>query len=231
MGGTNSAAVATASNRAANFIAAQSLAHKIVMLIRECHENSAMNLDNFGVRQYKYNRADVWQVLFKPFSNITAQNQRNYCTILRLNDEFGPIAAHNDSVSSLLKDLNGQVSEMFSRQDWYQKWGRFYLPSLALQQSTNFKDPGVQRYEIRKLENIRDSVENIFINVPSPKPSRTVSSYGTVRSMSAYYDSNAPWLAKGRAKFADGRLVDVSDVRAGDAVATSTGLCVFKTLC
>jgi hypothetical protein len=49
--------------------------------------------------------------------------------------------------------------------------------------------------------------------------------------MSAYYDSNAPWFAKGRVKFADGRLVDVSEVRAGDAVATSTGLCAIKTLC
>ena len=48
----------------------------------------------------------------------------------------------------LLADMEGQVMEAISRGDYYQKWGKHYLPSLArahqLQQCSNFKDPGVQ---------------------------------------------------------------------------------------
>jgi len=68
------------------------------------------------------------------------------------------ISAHIKSVSTVLnegdarvadivKDLDGQISEALSRDDWYTKWGRHYIPSLAiahsLQQCHNFKDPGV----------------------------------------------------------------------------------------
>ena len=39
---------------------------------------------------------------------------------------------------------------MAIEQEYYVKWGRHYLPSLArahlLQQCNNFKDPGVQGY-------------------------------------------------------------------------------------
>jgi len=61
------------------------------------------------------------------------------------------VAEAGDSgyIGDLLQDLEGQVALAVSRQDWYQKWGTHYLPSLqrahALQLCNNFKDPGVQQ--------------------------------------------------------------------------------------
>ena len=59
------------------------------------------------------------------------------------------LAAATDPVTvDLIKDVTGQVTEATSRRDWYTKWGKHYLPSLAqahrLQQCNNFKDPGIQ---------------------------------------------------------------------------------------
>ena len=46
-------------------------------------------------------------------------------------------------LDDLVKDLEGQVTEATSRQDWWTRWGKHYLPSLvsahALQQCNNFK--------------------------------------------------------------------------------------------
>lgn len=51
---------------------------------------------------------------------------------------------------ALLQDITGQVREAIIKEptNYFQKWGRHYLPSLArahlLQQCNNFKDPGIQ---------------------------------------------------------------------------------------
>lgn len=51
---------------------------------------------------------------------------------------------------ALLQDISGQVKEAIQKtpENYFQKWGRHYLPSLArahlLQQCNNFKDPGIQ---------------------------------------------------------------------------------------
>ena len=56
----------------------------------------------------------------------------------------------DERVKPMVEDAKGQVSEAASKKEWFQKWGRHYLPSLAnahmMQQCSNFKDPGVQRY-------------------------------------------------------------------------------------
>ena len=40
-------------------------------------------------------------------------------------------------LTDLLADLTGQVNQAFSRVEWFQKWGRHYLPSLT-RMSTSF---------------------------------------------------------------------------------------------
>lgn len=95
----------------------------------------------------------------------------------------GPIAAlleeirtggEYDRLKGLREDVTGQLSEAFSRADWYQSWGRHYLRSLArahlTQQCSNFKDPGVQLYGGRAFEEVRDRADDIFLSLPAPTP-------------------------------------------------------------
>ena len=54
-------------------------------------------------------------------------------------------------IKDLLRDAKGQLTEATSKQEWFMRWGRHYLPSLGLahasQTCNNFKDPGVQHME------------------------------------------------------------------------------------
>merc|ERR1711988_2018185 len=96
-----------------------------------------------------------------------------------------------DCVKALLEDLCGQCTEALSRREWFSKWGVHYLPSIMfahrLQQCNNFKDPGVQHYGGTLFNDIRDAADDVFNNLPAPKPSvvRRVSQPTPV-SMSAY---------------------------------------------
>jgi VWA / Hh protein intein-like len=80
---------------------------------------------------------------------------------------------------ALLRDIVGQVSEAIQKQpnDYFQKWGRYYLPSLVrahlLQQCNNFKDPGIQVYGGPLFMQKRDQIAEIFRTLPPP-PKPTV---------------------------------------------------------
>jgi hypothetical protein len=81
----------------------------------------------------------------------------------------------DEFVPALLEDLQGQVSEAFSREDWYNKWGVHYLPSLMCahlaQICNNFKDPGVQQYGGELFQDLREQADDIFLALPAPTPS------------------------------------------------------------
>mmetsp|Transcript_84192 Transcript_84192/g.158472 ORF Transcript_84192/g.158472 Transcript_84192/m.158472 type:complete len:92 (-) Transcript_84192:54-329(-) len=83
----------------------------------------------------------------------------------------------------------GQCTEALSRRDWFSKWGVHYLPSIMfahrLQQCNNFKDPGVQCYGGKLFQEIRDDADDVFNNLPAPKPSIRRSHAAPV-SMAAY---------------------------------------------
>jgi len=98
-------------------------------------------------------------------------------------------AREEESVKALLEDMCGQCTEALSRQDWFLKWGILYLPSIMfahrLQQCNNFKDPGVQCYGGKLFQEIRDDADDVFNNLPAPKPSIRRSQAAPV-SMAAY---------------------------------------------
>eukprot|EP00930_Biecheleria_cincta_P031395 TRINITY_DN21799_c0_g1_i1.p1 TRINITY_DN21799_c0_g1~~TRINITY_DN21799_c0_g1_i1.p1 ORF type:complete len:493 (+),score=64.97 TRINITY_DN21799_c0_g1_i1:155-1480(+) len=85
--------------------------------------------------------------------------------------------AGDEAVQALLADITGQVSEAFSRNDWYEKWGIHYLLSLrfahTLQQCNNFKDPGVQVYGGVLFQTVRDQADDNLNELPPPMPSRS----------------------------------------------------------
>lgn len=155
--------------------------------------------------------------------------------------------ADDERIEDLVKDLDGQVSEALSRQDWFDRWGKHYLPSLRLahlhQQCNNFKDPGVQHYAGDFFSEVRDTADDIFLKLPPPKPSSPPpfsGGGGTIvhapQDMSMFYNVGGGCF-DGNCKvwMADGNLKALNQIWQGDHVITPTGIakvtCVVKTLC
>ena len=117
-------------------------------------------------------------------------------------------------VQSLLTELvgdepAGQVAKAVSTKgkvNFYQKWGRHYLPSLlhahARQVCNSFKDPGPLRYGIDSplFIKCRDEMDAAFENLPPPTPTRppaqkadgTYVPHKNVGSMARYHSSANP---------------------------------------
>merc|ERR1712107_455018 len=95
-------------------------------------------------------------------------------------------------LKGLMEDISGQVSEALSKEEYYNKWGRHYLPSLIfahqLQMCNNFKDPGVQNYGGELFQKYQDLADVAFNKLPAPKPSIT-------RNYSSSYGGGAPRAA------------------------------------
>ena len=147
-------------------------------------------------------------------------------------------------LEGLLQDVTGQVREALSRRDWYDKWGKHYLPSLRfahqLQQCNNFKDPGVQFYGSALFQTLRDEADDIFCQLPPPVPSLRVYSRGSAPSrpidMSAYNNcNNACFDGASAILLAGGATKRVDSIRRGDTVLSGGGRparvqCVVQTL-
>jgi len=160
--------------------------------------------------------------------------------LMALAEELRPAAGASEAVAALLEDLEGQVAEAFSREDWYTKWGVHFLPSLMCahlaQVCNNFKDPGVQHYGGSLFADLRDKADEIFLALPPPKPSARQPpaaaaapagrpagarqrSPSPIR-MAAYYDCHAGCIAgSSLVRMADGGTRRVAELRKGDAVA------------
>lgn len=80
--------------------------------------------------------------------------------------------ADEEPVKALLEDILGQCCEAVGKQEYWQRWGRHYLPSVMfahrLQQCNNFKDPGVQVYGGDVFADIRDFADAEFNKIPAP---------------------------------------------------------------
>lgn len=140
-------------------------------------------------------------------------------------------------ITKMQQDLDGQITEAFSRLDWHKRWGVHYILSLAsahsLQQCTNFKDPGLETYATAKFSLIRDRSEATFVDLPPPKPSREVRR--AVSTMRTYYCSSNPCFASGLVFMADddGTKKSITNVKAGDVLQSASGpvrvRCVVET--
>ena len=168
--------------------------------------------------------------------------QTSLKAIIESTDRIAKANADDKKLMSIKEDMEGQITESYSRLDWHEKWGRHYSLSLAraheLQQCTNFKDPGLQVYATQKFSILRDQAEEVFCKLPPPKPSlarRGDPNFRPVQNMSRYYNSSTPCFAAGNVRMADGRYIPVSRVAAGDVVLTDTGtakiVCVVATAC
>ncbi len=105
-----------------------------------------------------------------------------------------------DFIKDLIREIEsddedeGQTTKAFSKEEWYNKWGKHYLRSLTtahkLQVCNNFKDPSVQKYGGRLFGEIQNHTNSVFITLPAPTPSNKNKSAAS-SSYSSYNYTNA----------------------------------------
>lgn len=158
---------------------------------------------------------------------------------------------HNkEFIENLLKDAKGQVMEAISKEIWFNKWGRHYLPSLSMahdrQQCNNFKDPGVQMYGGELFETMRDKADDIFLTIPPPVPTTRQVDYrhygyypnanqATVNMARFHSSSNPCFHGDCNIKMSNNTNKKVRELRKGDKVYCPFGysniICIVKTRC
>ena len=151
----------------------------------------------------------------------------------------------------LLEDINGQWKEAL-KPDYFKRWGRHYLPSLAAAHMTqtcnNFLDKGIQSYGGARFNQLRDDFDKIFNDMPAPQASLRaeleararqsgVAVRAAPRTMASYNRSDGPCFA-GFCKVKDGSGVEktLSEVVKGDEIScpgggVATVRFVLKTEC
>lgn len=161
-----------------------------------------------------------------------------------------PEHASDPACAALMADVNGQVRLALSTAEYYNRWGKHYLPSLqgahAVQQCNSFKDPGPLTYATASPLFIacRNALDAAFDTLPPPKPSKKVMlppyapaararGFGHVAptftpskpiNMSSYRNSSGPCFASFcRVTLADGRRIRVNQLRRDMRVQTPRG--------
>jgi Mg-chelatase subunit ChlD len=142
-------------------------------------------------------------------------------------------------IKDLIIDLKEQVTLALSKKEFYIKWGKHYLPSLArahlLQQCNNFKDPGVQNYGGDVFQKNRDKLDQIFLALPAPEPSIKSEANVHVNNMANFYNQHGGCIdGECLVLMHDGSFKKIKEIKQGDLVTTGDGKsakvkCVVKT--
>ena len=144
-------------------------------------------------------------------------------------DEERRVAEAARRVASLTADVRGQVMEAAGTlQEWYTRWGRFFLPSLAtahrLELCNNFKDPGVQPYAGEVFSRLRAEAEAAFTKLAPPQPSLGGPQLSPAQMASRYYNQAGGCIAgDALARLADGSRRKLRDLRKGDRLGLPGG--------
>ena len=133
-----------------------------------------------------------------------------------------------DYESDDINNKGGQIKLTFENLTYYNTWGKHYLRSLMnaynYQQCNNFKDPGVQHFGGTLFNTISDSIEDIFINIPSPIPSNPTSSISSTSSnpisMRSYYNQNGGCFdGNGNVKMINGYKIIFTEINCSEETA------------
>jgi uncharacterized protein YegL len=100
-------------------------------------------------------------------------------SLIKIEEEGGNLEQANQLMNDYLnndpKIWEPEIKKAFSRRDWWQRWGRIYIRSLrdahAHQECNNFKDESIKGYKNDELSKLIDNFDDIFCELPAPKPS------------------------------------------------------------
>jgi Mg-chelatase subunit ChlD len=178
------------------------------------------------------------------------ENQAKVETMLSwIGDENGenPFATAVKQDIKHADDHKGQLLKALKSAEWYQTWGLNHLISYARaldqQQCVNFKDAALQFYATDLFRRIQDKGNDLFDNLPVPKPS-CASSYGSYGSayrgvgtlnlpmnMAGFNTAQGGcWTGNCQVQMADNTWRMTHQLRAGDSVLGGHRiLCVVRT--
>ncbi|CAF1053365.1 unnamed protein product [Didymodactylos carnosus] len=197
-------------------------------------EKGTTNVNGFLIDHYRLEFVNTVRTVMNLMESDKFDNAQNIIKTLA-KDMKSSTVAKEPFIVDLLKDLEGQVTEAISKKEWFERWGKLYLPSLArahlMQLCNNFKDPGVQHYGGELFNRLRDEIEQIFIGLPSPKPSARPAAepvpMNTYMNYSAgcFHGNCIVTLNNGQTKLLN--KIQRGDILSGGARV----VCVVETLC
>lgn len=80
--------------------------------------------------------------------------------------------------NELMTDFKDQICLAIQEQ-YFSKWGKNYINSFkdahSQERCNNFKDKSIQHYGGKLFQNMKDKIDNIYTNMPPPKPSKSIS--------------------------------------------------------
>ena len=114
---------------------------------KQCRTIVKLNEDEKLLNHQKF-RLELVDSIRKGYQLIRATdfttNQPKVVEDLQALEERIKVHSTDDSyLTDLLTDLTGQVNQAFSRSDWFNKWGKHYLPSLTRRFSTQIVDHSI----------------------------------------------------------------------------------------
>jgi hypothetical protein len=146
----------------------------------------------------------------------------------------------NDLIDDIaFNDPNkGQLTKAVDKSNWFDQWGKHYLKAIGrahqLERCITFKELSPQHYNSAEFESEQTRIEQIFCDLPAPKPSNNYSSYysknGNITtaaapvSMSRYYVQDGGCFdGNSKVKMYDTNTNEyyyksVNDIRSGDIV-------------
>jgi len=123
---------------------------------------------------------------------------------------------------------------MAFKSEYFNKWGKHYLKSISkahlAQIRNNFKDPGVQHYCSTQIyDTLREQLNDIFNNLPAPKPSGYVPYTGVSSgpiSMSSFNNPQGGCLSSDSPvtilkNYSDMLTVRMDQLKVGDLILTN----------
>lgn len=150
----------------------------------------------------------------------------------------------------ILDDLDDQVAMALSREDWFRRWGRHYLPSLAMahrdERCNNFKDPGVAFYADPSRcspvwTDLRNEADAAYLALPAPTGSLSAPRTGVyatqaLGSMATYHDPDSTCVTGlTLIEVEGGEMVRADRLTKGDRLMTPNGpkaiVGIVKTEC
>lgn len=238
-----------------NNLPAQGTAYAMINLNTKTRTNNLLTLsaecdsyepnDRILPTYYRYKFVDVIKNVMRLVANGADFTLEANTLIRNLIMEIENSPSNEES-SALLQDIKGQVMEAI-KPNYFQKWGRHYLPSLmyahVYQVCNNFKDIGPQVYGGSLFKLLRDEADTLFSNLPPPKPSTTISppmahQQSNVRSTFSmrYFNNcrNVCFHGNGMVRLFGGHKKKVEAIVKGDRVesmngAVATVICVIET--